>query len=211
MLASLLLLLTPVKPPAKFNPTLGGYFAITSASQCQDAEKRAAWFSVFSILVEKYGAVGTLKDRKFHPEMECTYGELLMGVDRLLDAIVDKIAETGDEATQSRKLGAVFAILQKNAGAFAPIKGLKDTSPYYENVRSVVERYGLFVGTNPAAYSDYAVVTRKELGEFGFRLFGDTAFQLKAKALPTVAASRADMLSVLATGAARLENAIAGK
>lgn len=216
MLAAYLLLLAPPKAPVKFNPAIAGFSVVTSASQFADVSEKAPCYPALALLASKFGSVGRLGDGKFHPEMECTYGELLQTIDLTLNWIVDDLGEEPDEAKRNRALEALFATLHKNPGApltsSSQMPGLKANSRYLEHVRSLVERYGAFVGLNPAKYSDYGAVSREELAEFGVRIFGDGAFKRKlatesAKARAG-AASRSEMATVVGAGAKTLAKAI---
>jgi hypothetical protein len=84
----------------------------------------------------------------------------------------------------------------------ADLKQVAPTSPYYEPIRSLVERYGGYIALSPASFDPFAALTAQDLATLERRYFGTdrVASTLKSQGARSRIVARGELCEMLAAG-----------
>ncbi|MBS1719972.1 MAG: S-layer homology domain-containing protein [Armatimonadetes bacterium] len=181
--------------PTPFNPKLGpsGAPAI-SVTDFQDITPNDRCYEALQSLSERYGIVGPLKDKKFHPEMAMTWAEGYLTTYRLLNTAA-KFFRDPDSGP-----GKAFydGLKRRNNKPVKDLKALEKSlkgSEYGYMVVGLADFYKCYLGPNPMAIKINAAMTRAEAVDFYLKVFAP-----KAITFPWDSNSKAEMSKVISRG-----------
>jgi S-layer homology domain len=137
---------------------------ITSISQFKDVKPTDPHFIGLQSLTERYGVIVAYKDGNFHAGIPLSRGQFVMFLDRGLGRIGELAASATNDKYQ--KVYTPFSAKKLKLNSVSKIKDISPASPYYQSVKSLIERYGInFVDTD-GKFRPEQPLTEKELEDW---------------------------------------------
>lgn len=133
---------------------------ITMVGQFKDVLSTDEHFLALQSLTERYGVIVAYKDGNFHSEIPLSRGQFAMFLDQGLGVIV-KLIESA--ATNGKfKAFKQFSANNLKLRSVSAIKDLTPQSPYYQAVKSLIERYGINFVDADGKFRPEQPITEKE-------------------------------------------------
>ncbi len=134
---------------------------ITSVSQFKDVKPTDDYFMALQSLTERYGIVVAYKDGNFHSEIPLSRGQFAMFLDRGLGRILELAT-----SVKYKNVYKQFSANNLRLSSVSKIKDLSPSSPYYQAVKSLTERYGINFVDADGKFRPEKPVTEKELQDW---------------------------------------------
>lgn len=134
---------------------------ITSISQFKDVKPTDEHFIALQSLTERYGVIVAYKDGNFHSEIPLSRGQFAMFLDRGLGVIGELAASATND--KYKKVYNRFSANNLKLSSVSKIKDISPTSPYYQSVKSLTERYGINFVDADGKFRPEQPLTEKEL------------------------------------------------
>jgi S-layer homology domain len=141
---------------------------LTEVRKIEDLRSTDSYYLAVQSLTERFGVMYVYNDGKFHAELDLTRAQLASflngGFDRLNELLAASNADTDKQKVELRQVLDLYSLYNKprSIDSTAQIKDVNQTDPYFANLQSLTERYGIDLTDADNYFRPRKTVTTKE-------------------------------------------------